>query len=146
MWRIWMSAFTFKKQESYKIKHMLCIKYWVLAVMNNEVLTVYMQPYCTVLEDRKWWGAWDTTCGHKAKDGSGKKISLKKKIKNKKGSVNKQLWEDDTRSLSIRLTLELFQWQHLETLLRHGVESRWAFPSAYIILSWTKLKLYTTTY
>ena len=62
------------------------------------------------LEDLKCWGAWDTTCRHKAKD-------IIPSITWRRGAWKAEAlddlpWKDERGPLSIRQTLEPFQRQH----------------------------------
>ena len=61
------------------------------------------------LEDLRWWEAWDTTCGHKAKDITPliawRREALQEEV------LDNLSWEDERGPSSIRQTLELFQRQ-----------------------------------
>ena len=58
-------------------------------------------------EARKCCGAWDTTCGHKAKDIT-QSIAWRREAW-KAGALDDLLWKDERRPSSIRRTLEPYQ-------------------------------------
>ena len=57
-------------------------------------------------EDQKCWGAWDTTCGHKAKDIT-PSIAWRRKAR-KEEALDDAPWKDERRLSSIRRTMEPF--------------------------------------
>ena len=79
-------------------------------------------------EELKRSGAWDITCGHKARDI--KPLIARRREAWKEEALDNLAWKDERGPSSIRRTLELFQRQRLGKLLRDGVERIWDFPSA----------------
>ena len=86
------------------------------------------------LEDPKCWGAWYTTCGHKAKDIT-PSIAWRREAW-KEEAVENLPWKDERGPSSIRQTLELFQrwcWGNFW-------EAEWSFWELRdTILNWTDL-------
>ena len=90
-------------------------------------------------EDLKCWGAWNTSCPHKAKDIMPSTIWRKEAWK--EVMLDNLLWKDERGPSSIRWTLQPFQRQRW----RNFWEMEW---SAYVfflkcmdtILNWTELK------
>ena len=72
-----------------------------------------------VSEDLKCWGAWDTTCWHKAKDIT-PSITWRREAW-KEEVLGDLPWKDESGSSSIRWTLELFQRQRWGNL-RDGMK------------------------
>ena len=64
-------------------------------------------------EDLKCWGAWDTTCGHKAKDTT-PSIAWRREAW-KEEALDDLPWKDERGLSSIRRTLEPFQRWHWQT-------------------------------
>ena len=60
-------------------------------------------------EDQKCWGAWETTCGHKAKDI--KSLIAWRREAWKEEALDDLLWKDERGPSSVRRTLEPFQRQ-----------------------------------
>ena len=87
-------------------------------------------PHKWLASRKIWcWEAWDTTCGHKAKDIT-PSITWRREAW-KMETLDDLPWKDERgRPSSIRRTLEPFQRQCWGKLLRDGVEHIWALPSA----------------
>ena len=75
-----------------------------------------------ISEDLNCWGAWDTTCRHKAKDIT--PLIWRREVW-KEEALDDLPWKDERGSSSMRRTLELFQKQ-----CWGNVWEIWAFPSA----------------
>ena len=69
-------------------------------------------------EDLKCWEAWDTTCGHKAKDITPLIAWRRKALKEE--VLDNLPWKDQRGPSSIRWTLESFQRQHWGNFERRG--------------------------
>ena len=70
-------------------------------------------------EDLKYWGAWDSTCRHKAKDIT-RLMAWRREAWTEEVRDNLP-WKDERGPSSIRQTLELFQgWQHWGNLWELG--------------------------
>ena len=65
--------------------------------------------YDCASKDLKCWGAWDTTCGHKAKDIASSIAWGREALKEE--ALDDLPWKDEREPSSIRRTLELFQRQ-----------------------------------
>ena len=90
-----------------------------------------------ISEDLKCWGAWNTTCRHKAKDITLSIIWMRDAGKRKRSAI---FLPDEKRQQSVRWTLEPFQrqlWANFK-FLRDGLECTGAFLCAWIP-SWTEL-------
>ena len=84
------------------------------------------------------WGAWDATCGHKARDTTPSIAWRREALKEE--ALNDLLWEDekDPSSISRPIHIGTVSKATLEKVLGDGVARIWASPSAYIT-SWSKL-------
>ena len=96
-----------------------------------------------ILEDLKCWGAWDTTCGRKAKE---IKPSTAWRVEAwKEEALNNLPWKNEKGPLSIRPTLELFQRQCRGNFWKIGLNFPGIFPSTWIQsstkLNWTERRL-----
>jgi len=69
-------------------------------------------------EDLKWWGAWDTTCGHKAKDIT-PSIAWRREAW-KEEALDDLPWKDERGPSSIKRTLELFERRRWGNLWEMG--------------------------
>ena len=69
-------------------------------------------------EDLKCWEAWDTTCGHKAKDITPLIACSRKALKER--ALDDLPWKEERRPSWIRRTLEPFQRQRWETSERRS--------------------------
>ena len=91
-------------------------------------------------EDLKCWEAWDTTCGHKAKDIT-PSIVWRREAR-KEEALDDLLWKDERGPSSIRRTLEPFQ--------RQRWRNAWETAGAHMgfserinsILNWTEYSLH----
>ena len=88
-----------------------------------------------ILEDLKCWGAWDTTCWHKAKDIT-QPITCWRGVKS--GNAQQSSLEGPEKAAVHDVNTGIVSKATLGTFLRDWVEHRWAFPSAWTP-SWTKL-------
>ena len=80
-------------------------------------------------EDQKCWGAWETTCGHKAKDIT-PLIAWRREAWEEE-ALDDLLWKDERGPSSVRRTLELFQRQRWGNFWETGGANKLqAFPSA----------------
>ena len=77
----------------------------------------FSQVAC-VSEDLKCWGAWDTTCVHKANDIT-PSIAWRREAW-KEEALDYFPWKDERGPSSIRRTLELFQRQRWESFFQMG--------------------------
>ena len=76
-----------------------------------------LQVAC-ISEDIMCWGAWDTTCGHKAKDST--PLNAWRREAWKEEAFNDLPWKDERGPSSIRWTLGLFQRQRWENCWKTG--------------------------
>ena len=93
---------------------------WSEGEITEQTLWRAKQPsqVACFLEDLKHWGAWDTTCGHKAKDIT-PPIARKREAW-KEEALDDLPWKDETGPSSIRWILEPFQRQHWGNLWETG--------------------------
>ena len=90
-------------------------------------------------EDLKCWGAWDTTCGHKAKDII-PSITWRREAWTEE-AIDDLPWKDERGPSSIRRTLELFQRQRCGNLWETGWSAYGLFRGRryHLQLNWTEL-------
>ena len=107
--QIGMSTSTFKHSCGYAALDML---EWREMTEQTDWLAKQLSQVACISEDPKCWGAWDPTCGHKAKDITSL-ITLRREAWKEEVLDNFPWnWRYEREPLSIRWTLELFQRQH----------------------------------
>ena len=91
-----------------------------------------------VSEDLKCWAAWDTTCGHKAKNIT-PSVAWRREVWTEE-ALDDLPWKDERRPLSTRQTLALFQRQHPGNLWEMGWSAYGLFQVHinHFELNWTK--------
>ena len=124
----------------FKSKH-ASIKQLQVHKLSRETGGQSMQPsqVACFSDDLKCWEAWDTTCGHKAKDII-PSIAWKREAW-KEEALDNLPWKDERGPSSVRWTLEPFQRQCWGKLPRDGVKRKMMGFSERIdsILNWTEL-------
>ena len=91
------------------------------------------------LEDLKCWEAWDSTCGHKAKDIT--PLTAWRREAWKEEELDNLPWKDERGPSSIRRTLELFQRQRWGNFWKTGCSAYGLFRAHkyHLELNWTQL-------
>ena len=91
--------------------------------------------------DLNCWGAWDTTCGHKAKDIT-PSIAWRREAR-KEEALNDLPWKDERGPSSVRRTLEPFQRRHWGKFWETGWGAYGLFRAHryHLELNWTSLFL-----
>ena len=94
-------------------------------------------------EDLKCWGAWDTTCGHKAKNIAPSIAWRREALKEE--ALDDLPWKDERGPSSVRRTLELFQRQLWENFWETGWSAYGLFRAHryHLELNWTELNRYS---
>ena len=90
-------------------------------------------------EDLKCWGAWDTTCGHKAKDTT-PSIAWRREAC-KEETLDDLPWKDERGPSSVRRTLKLFQKKRSGNFWTTGWSACGFFRALWyhLDLNWTQL-------
>ena len=90
-------------------------------------------------EDLKCWEAWDTTCGHRAKDITSS-IAWRREVW-KEEARDDLRWQDERGPASVRRTLELFQRQRWGNFRETGWSAYGLFRAHryHLELNWTEL-------
>ena len=157
-----ISIRSFSTDSGISMKHS-CQKTWQSAVENGQQTkrsqrssfsfrktTNHQMSHCTLMAhpspnssqggaSMKCWGAWDTTCGHKAKDTT-PSIAWRKEAWEEE-VLDDLPWNDDREPSLIRQTLELSQRQRWRNLWETGWSTYGLFRANDAILDRNKLNI-----